>query len=337
LTPHLAGACNDAANRNTKEKISQAFQDADRDTRRILVSVKILTIRSVIFLRALVLNSEIQRLYELSLDFLLIATHEGQLIRVNPAIAQALGYSEADLENQSLFNFIHPDDLDFTLYEIKKLATGQNTINFEVRYLSSNGTFRRSTWSARADLESGRIYATGRDITDLRASELNNRQTLAALNECAIVARTDLKGKITEVNQRFCDISGYSREELMGKDHRILNSGYHSKDFFKSLWSTIKSGGAWTGDIKNKKKDGSFYWMRTVISPIRDLNETITSYITVRFDVTKERKASEETQFILKALGLGVWRFHTESRHIDYDEAMGELFGMPPQQVDSGL
>lgn len=288
------------------------------------------------FLRDKVLNSEIQRLYELSLDFLLIATHEGQLVRVNPSLAKALGYSESSLENQSLFNFIHPDDQDLTLKEIQKLASGQVTFNFEVRYMSSDGTYRRSAWSGRADLESGRIYATGRDITDLRATELDNQQTLAALNECAIVARTDLKGKITEVNDRFCEISGYSREELIGKDHRILNSGYHSKDFFRSLWSTIKSGGTWTGDIRNKKKDGSFYWMRTVISPIRDLNRTVTSYITVRFEVTQERRANEETQFILKALGLGVWRYQTRSRQIDYDDAVGELFGMPPKPVDSG-
>ena len=158
----------------------------------------------------------------------------------------------------------------------------------------------------------GKIYGVcsmGSDITERKKAEENLQKSFKevadykfAVDESSIVAITDHKGIIKYVNDNFCKISKYSRAELIGQDHRIINSGYHPKEFIKDLWTTIANGKVWKGELKNKAKDGTVYWVDTTIVPFLNKDGKPYQYLSIRADITGRKKTEEQIKAVNKEL-----------------------------------
>lgn len=153
-----------------------------------------------------------------------------------------------------------------------------------------------------------------KDVLEQSIRELANIKF--ALDVSSIVAITDQTGKIIYANDKFCEISKYSREELLGQDHRIINSGYHPKEFIRDLWRTIARGKVWRGEIKNKAKDGSYYWVDTTIVPFLNGKGKPSQYVSIRNEITRRKEMEEEIKTLPKRI---IQAQEQEREHISRD------------------
>ncbi len=282
-----------------------AFQNQEKEKRaaELLIANKELDFlnKKQQALFASIVNSSDHAMMSKTLDLIITSWNHGA--------EKIFGYSANEIIGKSSLTLTPPDLQQEEVELTKKIIDGETVDNYKTLRVRKDGTVFNVllTLSPIKNFEGIIIGASKilRDITEQELAEIKLsviRKEIAnyvyALDQSSIVAVTDQKGIIKYVNDNFLNISKYSREELIGQDHRIISSGYHSTSFIKNLWVTIANGKIWKGELKNKAKDGSTYWVDTTIVPFLDNEGKPYQYMAIRTDITERKKKEQHLKLL---------------------------------------
>ncbi|HEY9830253.1 MAG TPA: PAS domain S-box protein [Stenomitos sp.] len=258
---------------------------------------------------------------------------KGYIMSWNSGAERIKGYKAADILGQHYSILFTAEDIEHHKPEQALLIAVRegHFVEDSWRRRKDGSWFWASTTITALRDESGKLCGFSnvtRDITQRKDVEEELRKLVKdlsdvkfAIDRAAIVAATDARGTITSVNDKFCELSQYSREELIGQNHRLINSGYHPQEFFANLWSTIRKGNVWHGEIKNRAKDGSYYWVDTTIVPFLDDAGKPFQYLAIRFDISDRKHAQE----VLRRYAERLETLHAIDRAILRAESPKEL------------
>lgn len=241
---------------------------------------------------------------------------DGTITSWNPGAERLFGYSSWEAVGKSMRMLLPPERADEESDILARIGRGERIEHFETVRVRKDGT-KIDVSVTISPIKNSRGTIVGaskiaRDISERKraADELADQKF--ALDQHAIVAVTDVQGTITYANDKFCAISQYARHEVIGQNHRILKSGHHPKEFFQQMYRTIAHGKVWHGEIKNRAKDGSMYWVDTTIVPLMGGDGKPRQYIAIRTDIT-ELKRVERTLRALSACNDALMRATDES------------------------
>jgi len=281
--------------------------------------------------RDLILNSTQEGIYGIDI--------QGRCTFINPAAAQMLGYKPEDLQGERMNDIIHYQKKDGTPNSVEKGSNDRGgdrdaTVNDEY-FFRKDGSAFAVRYSSTPIIENGAKTGTVIVFSDITAEKqaeeelkttANSLKNLKyALDLTSNLVLTDTEGYILDVNENTCQLSGYSREELIGAHTRINKSDYHDEAFYKDLWETIKTGQVWRGEIKNKRKDGSFYWVDTTIVPLRNKAGHIESHLALRADISERTRLQhllEETNAFAK---IGSWEYQVTTDEMYWSPTLNHI------------
>ena len=173
---------------------------------------------------------------------------------------------------------------------------------------------KRARWSSRLN-------------NDLTAALRESKYQLVTMDQHDIVSTTDTNGTILSANEKFCEVSGYSREELIGRNHNLIQSGFHTKEFYKDLWDTIAHGKIWHGTVCNRKKNGDEYWVESTIVPFLDEHGKPYKYVSARTDVTEVRQSEQRLKLGQTFANIGSWDWNILNNELYWSDLIWTLFG----------
>ncbi len=236
--------------------------------------------------------------FRLSLNLLCITDMEGRFLQLNPSWARVLGYTESEMLGRRFFDFLHPEDMARTTEEMRNLSQGDLTLDFQNRYQAKDGSYHWLRWTAQADAERQRVYAAASDVTDLQAAQeelLMLRNAVAQSTGLILIIEPQIMDPvIVFVNESCMALTGYRREELVGQDVRVLlGAGADAADTVR-IQEAISQERSFEVDLLHYRKDGSPFWGRVSLSPIRDEAGVLRYYLAVVFDVTQHRRMEED-------------------------------------------
>lgn len=252
-------------------------------------------------------------LIENSQDAISLTDGNFNVVYRSPSAFRITGFTDEERSLLGGKELTHPDDVQMMRQVMNEVLAHPGTIfpcKFRTRHKDGHYIWMEGTFINRlSDPDVRGIISNLRDVTERINSHEQLQKTIReltdykySLDESSIVAITDQKGIIKHANENFCRISKFSREELIGKDHRIINSGFHSKEFIKDLWVTIANGKIWRGDIKNKAKDGTTYWVETTIVPFLNDQGKPFQYVAIRSDITQRKQMEENLKASLREI-----------------------------------